>query len=88
MPFLAPPQVLNIYAHLYGGELIDDSGGERVTALLERRTPMLLRLAMLFALCDLQTQIDAQHIQAAIGWIRHGVAKFVFVKATDVADSV
>lgn len=80
----------DIYARLYRGELIDDSGGERVTALLERRAPMLLRLAMLFALCDLQTQIDGQHIQAAMGWIRHGVesAKFVFIKATDAANSV
>lgn len=80
----------DIYAHLYRGELIDDSGGERLTALLERRAPMLLRLAMLFALCDMQTLIDVQHIQAAMGWIRHGVesAKFVFVKATDAADSV
>jgi putative DNA primase/helicase len=50
---------------------------------------MLLRLAMLFALSDLRTQIDVKHIQAAIGWIRHGVesAKFVFVKATDAAES-
>lgn len=83
-------QAHDIYARLYRGELIDDSGGERVTALLERRAPMLLRLAMLFALCDLQTKIDVPHIQAAMGWIRHGVesAKFVFVKATDAADSV
>lgn len=83
-------QAQDIYARLYRGELIDDSGGERVTALLERRAPMLLRLAMLFALCDLQTQIDLQHIQAAMGWIRHGVesAKFVFIKANDAADSV
>lgn len=83
-------QARDIYSQLYRGELIDDSGGERVTALLERRAPMLLRLAMLFALCDLQTHIDVQHIQAAMGWIRHGVesAKFVFVKATDAADSV
>lgn len=79
-----------IYSQLYQGELIDDCGGERVTALLERRAPMLLRLAMIFALCDLQTRIDVQHIQAAMGWIRHGVesVKFVFVKATDAADSV
>lgn len=83
-------QAQSIYAQLYRGELIDDSAGERVTALLERRAPMLLRLAMIFALTDLQTQIDVQHIQAAMGWIRHGVesAKFVFVKATDAADSV
>jgi putative DNA primase/helicase len=82
-------QAQGIYSQLYRGELIDDSAGERVTALLERRAPMLLRLAMIFALCDLQTQINEQHIQAAMGWIRHGVesAKFVFVKATDAADS-
>ena len=82
-------QAQGIYSQMYRGELIDDSAGERVTALLERRAPMLLRLAMIFALCDLQTQIDVQHIQAAMGWIRHGVesAKFVFVKATDAADS-
>lgn len=83
-------QAQGIYSQLYRGELIDDSAGERVTALLERRAPMLLRLAMIFALCDLQTRIDVQHIQAAMRWIRHGVesAKFVFVKATDAADSV
>ncbi|MBV5347015.1 DUF3987 domain-containing protein [bacterium] len=82
-------QAQEMYACLYRGELIDDSGGERVTALLERRAPMLLRLAMLFALCDLQTQINVGHIQAAVGWIRHGVesVKFVFVKAIDAADS-
>lgn len=79
----------DIYARLYRGELSDDSSGERVTALLERRAPMLMRVAMLFAVSDLKTLIDAQHIHAAMGWIRHGVesAKFVFVKATDAADS-
>ena len=89
LPVSLTAQAQNIYSQLYRGELIDDSAGEPVTALLERRAPMLLRLAMLFALCDLQTQIDANHIQAAIGWIRHGVesVKFVFVKATDAADS-
>lgn len=77
------------YSHLYRGELIDESAGERVTALVERRAPMLLRMSMIFALCDLQTQIDTQHIHAAMVWIRHGVesAKYVFVKATDAADS-
>ena len=90
LPVGLTAQAQSTYAQLYRGELIDDSAGERVTALLERRAPMLLRLAMIFALCDLQTQIDVQHIQAAMGWIRHGVesAKFVFVKATDAADSV
>ena len=90
LPVSLTAQAQSIYSQLYRGELIDDTAGEHVTALLERRAPMLLRLAMIFALCDLQTRIDAQHIQAAMGWIRHGVesAKFVFLKATDAADTV
>lgn len=90
LPVSLTAQAQSIYSQLYRGELIDDSAGEHVTALLERRAPMLLRLAMIFALCDLQTRIDVQHIQAAMGWIRHGVesAKFVFLKATDAADTV
>lgn len=90
LPVSLTAQAQSSYSQLYRGELIDDSAGEHVTALLERRAPMLLRLAMIFALCDLQTRIDVQHIQAAMGWIRHGVesAKFVFLKATDAADTV
>jgi putative DNA primase/helicase len=90
LPVSLTAQAQSTYSQLYRGELIDDSAGEHVTALLERRAPMLLRLAMIFALCDLQTRIDVQHIQAAMGWIRHGVesAKFVFLKATDAADTV
>ena len=83
------PEAQSSYSQLYRGELIDDSAGEHVTALLERRAPMLLRVAMVFALCDLQTQIDVYHIHAAMEWIRHGVesVKFVFTKASDAADS-
>ncbi|QTN29603.1 DUF3987 domain-containing protein [Rhodoferax sp. AJA081-3] len=90
LPVTLTAQAQSIYSQLYRGELIDDSAGEHVTAVLERRAPMLLRLAMIFALCDLQTRIDVQHIQAAMGWIRHGVesAKFVFLKATDAADTI
>ncbi|MGV0984379.1 MAG: DUF3987 domain-containing protein [Limnohabitans sp.] len=75
------------YAQLYRGELNDDLGDGVVGALLERRAPMLLRLAMLLALTDLQTQIDAQHIDVAMAWIRHAIAsvRYVFVSATDEA---
>jgi putative DNA primase/helicase len=48
---------------------------------------MLLRLAMLLALTDLQTRIDAPHIDAAMGWIRHATAsvRHVFVSAAEDA---
>lgn len=73
------------YAQLYRDELNADSGSERVSALLERRAPMLLRMAALFALTDLQSRIDVPHIDAAMAWIRYAVAsvKYVFVSAAE-----
>ena len=81
------PQAQWRYAQLYRGELNDDLGDGVVGELLERRAPTLLRLAMLMALADLQTRIDAQHIDAAMAWIRHATAsvRFVFVSATEEA---
>lgn len=81
------PQAQWRYAQLYRGELNDDFGDGAVGALLERRAPILLRLAMLMALTDLQTRINAQHIDAATAWIRHATAsvRFVFVSAAEEA---
>ena len=81
------PQAQWRYAQLYRGELNDDISDGVVGALLERRAPMLLRLAMLMALTDLQIRIDAQHIDAAMAWIRHATAsvRFVFVSAVEEA---
>lgn len=67
------------YEFLYHSELNDNSAGERITALIERRAPMLLRLAMLFALCDLTTTVEVHHIDAALAWVRFGVDSVWFV---------
>lgn len=81
------PAAARRYAGLYLGELDDQSAGELVNALLERRAPVLLRLAMLFALTDLTFEIDVCHIDAALAWIRYWVesVKFVFASAVDEA---
>ena len=81
------PQAQWRYAQFYRGELNDDLGDGVIGALLERRAPMLLRLAMLMALTNLQTRIEAQHIDAAMAWIRHATAsvRFVFVSAAEEA---
>ena len=73
------------YEVLYYGELNDNSAGERITALIERRAPMLLRLAMLFALCDKTTTVEVHHINAALAWVRYSVesVKFIFASAAD-----
>lgn len=68
------------YARLYRGELSRLVDGEKVAALLERRAPMLLRLAMLFALTDKTLTIDLPHIRAALAWVRfhRDSVKFIF----------
>lgn len=73
------------YEKLYLGELNDNSAGQRITALIERRAPMLLRLAMLFALCDLTTTVEVNHVDAALAWVRYSVesVKFIFASAAD-----
>ena len=73
------------YEVLYHSELNDNSAGEKITALIERRAPMLLRLAMLFALCDLTSTVEVRHIDAALAWVRFGVdsVKFIFGSAAD-----
>lgn len=75
------------YAQLYTGELNQNSDGERIAALLERRAPMLLRIAMLLALTDLTTKVEVHHIEAALAWIRFSVesVKFIFASAEDEA---
>ncbi|MDP2268094.1 MAG: hypothetical protein Q8K46_02900 [Deltaproteobacteria bacterium] len=81
------PQAQWHYSQLYRGELNSNLGDGMLGAILERRAPILLRLAMLIALTDLQTRIDAQHIDAAMAWIRHATAsvRFIFVSAADEA---
>ena len=76
-----------LYARLYGAELNDQSDGELIAALLERRAPVLLRLAMLFALSDLTREVDVHHVEAALAWIKYWreSVKFIFTSAMDEA---
>lgn len=81
------PDAASLYAHLYKGELRDRSAGEHITGLLDRRAPVLLRLAMLFALTDQTNFIAVDHINAAMAWVRYWVdsVKFIFQSAIDEA---
>jgi len=62
-------EAASLYAKLYRGELRDRSAGEHIAGLLDRRAPMLMRLAMIFALTDKTLTIDVQHINAGMAWI-------------------
>jgi len=68
------------YARLYRGELSRLADGEKVAALIERRAPMLLRLAMIFALTEKTLTIDLPHIHAALAWVRfhRDSVRFIF----------
>lgn len=75
------------YGQIYRSVLAQDSGSERINAILERRAPMLLRLAMVFAICDLSTKIDEKHLETALAWITFcsDSVKYVFSTASEVA---
>ena len=81
------PEAASLYSRLYRGELRDRSAGEHITGLLDRRAPVLLRLAMLFALTDKTNVIAVDHINAAMAWVRYWVdsVKFIFQSAIDEA---
>ena len=75
------------YGQMYRNVLAKDFGSERVSAILERRAPMLLRLAIVFALCDLSTKIEVAHLDAALAWINFCTdsAQYVFSTAKEAA---
>jgi hypothetical protein len=74
-----------LYEFLYLGELNDQSAGERINALIERRAPMLLRIAMLFALTDKTSLIETHHLEAALAWVRYYVdsIRYIFASVED-----
>lgn len=84
------PYAAKRYAHLYMTELNHNADGERIAALMERRAPMLLRIAMILALTDCTSRIEVHHIEAALAWVRYSVEsiKFIFSTAEDEAQAV
>jgi len=74
------------YAKLYKGELRENSYGTTVNGLLERRAPMLLRMAMLFALTDLKQTIEIKHLEAALAWVRYWVESVRFIFQTELEE--
>lgn len=79
------PEAAEYYDGLYRGELNENSMGERIAALVQRRAPMVLRLSMLFALCDMTATIQVAHLQAAMAWVRYAIdsVKYIFASGVD-----
>jgi hypothetical protein len=80
------PDAENLYGELY---LTDLNKPEEVPVwndLLQRRAPMLLRIAMVFALTDRTLEINEGHIRAALAWVHYWAAsvRFVFARHEDM----
>lgn len=79
------PEAKAQYNAIYVKHLSQDHGIERVNAMLERRAPLLLRLAMVFAMCDRTIHIETAHLDAANAWIKYFTdsVQFVFTTASE-----
>jgi hypothetical protein len=79
------PQARRLYADLYTGELNRHDYGPLVTGLLERRAPVLQRIAMLLALTDRTQVIGETHILAALAWIHYWTdsVRFIFTNSAE-----
>jgi|SRR5882757_1269832 len=57
------------FAKIYGQYSNAHPGGEMISGLLQRRAPMALRIAGLFAMTDRLDQINVDHLTAAAAWM-------------------
>jgi hypothetical protein len=80
MCMMLAPAAAKRYTELYLGELNRQDFGPLVTGLLERRAPVLLRIAMIFALTDEVACIEPCHVDAALAWVRYWTdsVRFIF----------
>lgn len=71
------------YEEMYHGELNRYGFGPRIDGLLERRAPVLLRIAMLLALTDHTHVVEPRHLDAALAWVRYWSDSVRFIFADD-----
>ncbi len=57
--------------------------GEMISAILERRAPITLRIAGLFAVTDMSLTIEVHHLQAALAWATFHKESVIYVFGRD-----
>lgn len=82
------PSAATLYTELYGSELNKRAAGPLIDGLLERRAPVLLRIAMIFALTDGETIVAKKHIEAALAWVRFWADSVTFIFSTGAQEKV
>lgn len=68
-----------LYRERYADLRRRDPAGEHVSAMLERRAPMVIRMAGLFALTDQRLIIDRPHLEAALAWAEYHRQSVLYV---------
>lgn len=64
-------QAKKYYEEIYHSFSKPHAGGELISGLLQRRAPMLLRIAGIFALCDYSREIKLSDVESAYSWIEY-----------------
>jgi hypothetical protein len=85
-PMSLSPGAAKRYDALYRGELNRYDFGPLISGLLERRAPVLLRLAMIFALTDGSMHIEPRHIDAGFAWVRFWTDSVRFIFRSGAAE--
>lgn len=57
------------FGKIYGEYAVQHTGGEMISGLLQRRAPMALRIAGLFAMADMHEKINLEHMMSASAWM-------------------
>lgn len=60
-----------LYVDSYRSFATPHPGGEMISGLLQRRAPMMLRIAGLFAMADMTWEISREHMDAAWAWMNY-----------------
>lgn len=83
-------QATGLYADCYNEFKKPHPAGELMTSLLERRPPMLLRIAGIFAVGDRTSEIRREHIEAAKAWVEYDAETkaMIFALADDAETEV
>lgn len=68
-----------LYRERYADLRRREPAGEHVSAMLERRAPMVIRMAGLFAMTDLSLTIERQHLEAALAWAEYHRQSVLYV---------
>lgn len=73
------PDAKKLYADCYADFARPHPAGELIAGLLQRRAPMLLRIAGIFAVADGLDQVTQLHVEAARAWVEYSAQSVAMI---------